>query len=73
MEKHSLSKFTFIMIMMENEQNESMRAVTLKHKKEFKTSIYAFSFIICLLSLLLIMPFAGLHFCVGLNFVTPLL
>jgi hypothetical protein len=28
------------------------------------------SFIICMLTLLL-MPLAGLHFCVGLGFVTP--
>jgi hypothetical protein len=57
--------------MMENEQNESMRAVASKHSEEFITSIYALSFIICMLSLLLIMPLAGLHFCAGLDFVTP--
>jgi hypothetical protein len=34
------------------------------------SSVISLSFIICMLSLLL-MPLAGLHFCVGLDFVTP--
>jgi hypothetical protein len=34
-------------------------------------SVISVSFIICILTLLL-MPLAGLHFCVGLDFVTPL-
>jgi type II secretory pathway component PulF len=34
-------------------------------------SIISVFFIICMLTLLL-MPLAGLHFCVGLDFVTPL-
>jgi hypothetical protein len=33
-------------------------------------SVISASFIICMLTLLL-MPLAGLHFCVGLYFVTP--
>ncbi len=33
-------------------------------------SVISVSFIICMLTLLL-MPLAGLHFCVGLDFVTP--
>jgi hypothetical protein len=33
-------------------------------------SVISVSFIICMMTLLL-MPLAGLHFCVGLNFMTP--
>jgi hypothetical protein len=37
-----------------------------------RISVLSVPFIICMLTLLL-MPLAGLHFCVGLDFVTPLL
>jgi hypothetical protein len=38
----------------------------------FIVELFYLSFIICMLALLLT-PLAGLHFCVGLDFVTPLL